>query len=103
VGKKLETFLGINREKIMDTFYKKHASYNLFENQIETFEIKQYNAIDKIHNLYKERLKSVFKFVSDAFVLRNSTNSIMYHFLMATNNPSALKIANEIIKPQYKL
>jgi hypothetical protein len=70
---------------------------------METFETKQYNAIEKIHQLYKERLKTVFKYVSNAFVLRNSTKAIMYHFIMATNNPNAMKIANEIIEPKYKL
>jgi len=27
----------------------------------------------------------------------------MYHFMMATNNASALKIANDVIKPKYKI
>jgi three-Cys-motif partner protein len=100
---KLEIFLGIGKEKIKETFYKRYSSYNLFEDKMETFETKQYNAIEKIHQLYKERLKTVFKYVSNAFVLRNSTKAIMYHFIMATNNPNAMKIANEIIEPKYKL
>jgi len=41
--------------------------------------------------------------MSDSFVLRNSKRSVMYHFMMATNNASALKIANDIVKPKFKL
>jgi hypothetical protein len=36
-----------------------------------------------------------------SFVLKNSMNSVMYHFMMATNNKVAHKIANEVIKPKF--
>lgn len=68
-----------------------------------TLQIKETNAIQKVHQLYKQKLSTVFKYVSEAFALKNSTNSIMYHFMMATNNQAALKIANDIIKPKFKL
>ncbi|MEO5595365.1 MAG: three-Cys-motif partner protein TcmP [Chitinophagaceae bacterium] len=99
---KLEKFLGVDREEIKKVFYKSVTYHNLFDG-ITTIEYKENNSIQKIHKLYKERLLTVFKFVSDAFVMRNSTNSIMYHFMMATNNSAALKIANDIVKPKYKL
>jgi hypothetical protein len=70
---------------------------------VETIIEKEKNTVHKAGELYKERLNTVFKFVSEPFVMKNSTNSIMYHFMMATNNPTALKIANEVIKPKYKL
>ncbi len=100
---KLELFLGITRDEIIERFYKKLTYHHLFENELVTQQIKETNSIRKIHDLYKERLSSVFKYTSDAFVLRNSKNSVMYHFLMATNNPHAFKIANDIVKPKYKL
>lgn len=100
---KLEKFLGINRDAIHEAFYKKISMFNLFDNELNTIKIKQQNAINKIHEVYKERLLTVFKFVSDAFVLRNSRNAIMYHFIMATNNPAAFKIANDIVKPKYRI
>lgn len=100
---KLEKFLGITREEIVKEFYKQYSYHSLFDDQIVTVQVKENNAIKKIHELYKERLKTVFKFVSDPFVLRNSNNSIMFHFMMATNNPAAFKIANDLIKPKYKL
>ena len=64
---------------------------------------KEKSAVQKAGVLYTQQLKKVFKYVSDSFVMRNSNNSIMYHFMMATNNAAALKIANDVIKPNYKL
>ena len=97
---KLERFLGLDKEFILNHFYKEKKSLTLFGE--ETFLEKEQNAIEKSGVLYKERLKTVFKFVSESFVMKNSTNSIMYHFMMATNNATALKIANDVIKPKYK-
>jgi len=36
-------------------------------------------------------------------VMRNSSNSIMFHFFMATNNPIAKRIADSVIKPKFKM
>ncbi len=98
---KLEKFLGISREEIINHFYKKQVVNTLFGE--ESITVKEANTVQKIGELYKERLLTIFKFTSDSFVMKNSTNSIMYHFMMATNNPNALKIANEVIRPKYKL
>jgi len=100
---RLEKFLGITRQEIMKNFYKKQSYQDLFTSEPVTLQIKDRDTISKIHDLYKERLLTVFKYVSDAFVLRNSKSSVMYHFMMATNNPSALNIANDIVKPKFKL
>jgi three-Cys-motif partner protein len=97
---KLERFLGLKKEVILNHFYKESKRLTLFGE--ETIVEKEQNAIQKAGILYKERLNTIFKFVSESFVMRNSTNSIMYHFMMATNNASALKIANDVIKPKYK-
>ncbi len=50
--------------------------------------------------LYAGKLSQVFAEVSTPFVLRNSQNSIMYHLMMAANNKTAIKIANEVIEPK---
>jgi three-Cys-motif partner protein len=99
--KKLENFLGISKDEILNKFYKTSINFDLFgeENPIVS---KENNAIEKIHTLYKEKLLTVFEFVSEPFRMRNSSNSTMYHFMLATNNSTALKIANDIIKPKYK-
>lgn len=99
--KKLENFLGMKKDEVISHFYKETEQNTLFG--IETRIEKERNVVSKIGELYKKRLNEVFKFESAPFVMKNSTNSIMYHFMMATNNRSALKIANEVIKPKYKL
>jgi len=99
--KKLEYFLGLPREIITDHFYKEKSINTLFGE--ETFVSKEKNSIQKVGELYANRLKTVFTLVSDSFVMRNTNNSIMYHFMMATNNEAALNIANDVIKPKYKL
>lgn len=99
--KKLELFLGVPREDIKNHFYKETSSFTLFGEEKKIS--KEDNVIEKIGRLYTERLKTVFSAVSESFVMRNSNNSIMYHFMMATNNPAALTIANDVVKPKYKL
>ena len=99
--KKLETFLGLSRQEITDYFYRTKNVNTLFGE--ETFINKENNAIQKIGELYKNRLSTVFDFVSDSFIMRNNNNAIMYHFMMATNNKAALAIANDVIKPRYKI
>lgn len=97
---KLERFLGLNKVDILEHFYKQSQRLTLFGE--ETVFLKEQKAVDKAANLYKTRLNTVFEYVSESFVMKNSTNSIMYHFMMATNNKIALKIANDVIKPKYK-
>jgi three-Cys-motif partner protein len=99
--KKLEEFLGVEKEEILNHFYKKQIINTLFGE--ETSLAKERNAVLKAGELYKKRLNTVFDYVSDSFIMRNTQNAIMYHFMMATNNPSALKIANDVIKPKYKI
>ncbi len=100
---KLNKFLGITRDEINKKFYRQYAYQDLFEDKLIKVQVKENNSISKIHELYKEKLITVFKYVSDAFILRNSTNSIMFHFMLATNNKTALNIANDIVKPKFKL
>lgn len=99
--KKLEKFLGLTPDEIKSHFYKTKEQNTLFG--LETTIEKEKNTVNKAGELYKQRLNTIFSFVSESFVMKNSTNSIMYHFMMATNNLTALKISNEVIKPKYKL
>jgi len=98
---KLELFLGISREEIYRQFYKSQTINTLFGE--DTIVEKEKKVIEKIGTLYSKKLKEVFQFVSESFIMRNRKNAIMYHFMMATNNAKALKIANDVIKPKYKL
>jgi three-Cys-motif partner protein len=99
---RLEKFLGVSKEVVISMFYKSYGYTELFSDQPETRFVKENKTIEKIHQLYKERLLTVFKNVSDPFVIRNSKKSIMFHFLMATNNPIGLGIANSVIS-NYKI
>jgi len=90
---RLEKFLGLERDVIETHFYNKQET--LFG---EVMNVKVENAIKKSAKLYQSRLKSVFECVSNAYELKNSANSIMYHLFLASNNSTALKIANEIVK-----
>ncbi len=93
--KKLSVFFGITEEEIKSYFYKLTTINTLFGE--ETIIEKEKKSVEKIHAFYKDRLSTIFEYVSDAFVMRNSTNSIMYHFLLASNNKTAQKIANDIV------
>ena len=93
---KLEVSLGLTREEIKKHFYKSNTVNTLF-GEVTKMQ-KEKNAIDKAGELYKKKLNEVFKFVSQPLQLKNSIGSIMYHFMMATNNAAAFKIANDVIK-----
>ena len=97
---RLETFLGMEKQEIIDYFYNEKTVSTLFGNEIVI--TKEDKAIEKSAELYKERLSKLFKFVSNPYVLKNKSNSTMFHFLMASNNPTAVKIANEITKKYNK-
>jgi len=93
---KLEKALGLSSKIIKDYFYKKEIENTLF-GEI-SFTKKQENSIDKIVSLYKDRLSEIFEYVSNPYELKNSNGNKMYHLLLASNNKTAQKIANDIIK-----
>lgn len=96
--KKLNTFLGIDESEIKKFFYTTVTTQTLFGD--DTRIKKEENAIEKAGELYKKRLNEIFKYVSNPFLLKNSIGTVMYHFYMASNNSTAQKIANSIIKPK---
>lgn len=96
----LERFLGLSRLEIDKRFYRQQKIPTLFGDETKT--TKESDSIQKLGDLYAKRLKEIFKYVSKPFVMRNSMNAIMYHFMMATNNATGVKIANDVIKPKYE-
>jgi three-Cys-motif partner protein len=98
---KLKKFLGLTEEEIISAFYIENPQGNLFntETQLE----KEKKVIDKIIKLYCDKLKAVWKYASNPYPMKNTKGSLMYHFLMLTNNSTAVKIANDIIKNEIKL
>lgn len=92
---KLEVFLGMGRDEIRQFFYKEKEVQTLFGP--ETVVTKEEKAIEKSAELYRNRLGTIFKFVSKTYVLKTESNTTLFHFLLASNNQSAVKIANEIV------
>lgn len=96
---RLELFLGLSKEDIDKRFYKKSPS--LFED-IEIVN-KEKDAIESSAKLYQERLNEIFEFVSKPYELKNSSNSVMYHLFLTSNNATAEKIGNDIVKKYTQL
>lgn len=94
--KRLVNFLGLPEDEIKKYFYKNKTELTLF-GEI-TNQAKETDAISKSADLYRKRLKEVFEYVSEPFVLQNSKGTTMYHLFMASSNKTALKIANDIVK-----
>ena len=91
---RLQKFLGMEETEIMNHFYKPSKQHNLFGfTELE----KEKDAIQKLHNLYAGRIKNIFKYASEARVLRDKQGRILFHFFMATNNNIALRIANSVV------
>lgn len=98
---KLEIFLGMSREEILPYFYKETVNHTLFGEERSTS--KEAKAVEKSALLYKDRLAKLFKFVSEPYVLKNKSNAVLFHFFMASNNRTAVTIANDIIMKYNKL
>lgn len=97
--KKLELFLGMEKKEILEHFYKETVVWTLFGDKVV---ITKEEAVEKSAILYTERLKAIFKYVSNPYILRNKMNSTMFHFLMVSNNARAVEIANDIVKKYNK-
>ena len=99
---RLKTFFGKDEDFLKDYFYRKKQEQTLFGeiNIIEKIE----HPIKRIAELYIQRLEEIFKKVTpEPLVLYNSRNTPIFHFACASNNETAIKIANQIIgKKQRK-
>lgn len=90
-------FIGLSEQEILNYFYQETTVQTLFGET--TTKIKKLeNTAQKAAELYVRQLKTVWKHVSKPMVMKNKMNSIMYHFIFASNNSNGLKIANEIMK-----
>lgn len=95
--KKLESFFGISEEEIRKQFYETETHKTLFGDDEIIRKINE--PITKIANLYIQRLKTIWSYVTEKpLVLYNSRKVPIFHFVFASNNMNALKIAKEIIK-----
>ncbi|KAB2846234.1 MAG: three-Cys-motif partner protein TcmP [Melioribacteraceae bacterium] len=98
---KLKNFLGLPEKEIIEYFYHEEVENTLFGEISKS--IKETKAIEKSAVLYKKRLKEVFEFVTEPFILKNKVNSTMFHYYMCSQNKTAYKIASDIIKKYNKM
>lgn len=99
-SEKLESFFGLSEEEIRKFFYRETSVQTLFGDE-EIIVTKAENSIRKIAELYIERLKDVFPYVTEEpLVLYNTHNVPIYHLVFAAKNKTAMKIAQEIIRKQ---
>lgn len=99
---KLTSFFGKDEDFLKEYFYKKRIVDTLF-GETEIIE-KVKKPIEKIAELYIEQLKSIFEFVTEKpLVLYNTRNTPIFHFACASNNPTAIKIASQIISKRQGL
>lgn len=98
---KLTSFFGKDEEFLREYFYTKTLEQTFF-GDIERIK-KVEKPIQKITELYIQQLKEIFKHVTPKpLVLYNSRNTPIFHFACASNNPTAIRIANEIIDKKQK-
>jgi three-Cys-motif partner protein len=97
---RLQSFLGMMEHEIFEAFYEEHPIMDLFGENTE--QIKKDNAIEIAGKLYREKLQQIFKFVSKPFLMANAKNSLMYHFILGSNNQTAVKIANDVVRKWSK-
>ena len=76
-----------------DVVYRKEER-RLFDEEIT---VKSEQAAVALVNWYRGRLKSAFGFASNAALIRNSHGGHLYYLMLATPNPTGLKIANHVL------
>lgn len=93
---RLTSFFGKGEDFLRDYFYRKRTIETLF-GETELME-KVERPITRIAELYIEQLKTIFDYVTEKpLVLYNSRRTPIFHFACASNNPTAIKIASQII------
>jgi len=94
--KKLESFFGLSELEIRKRFYSVESVPTLFgETEVVTKALKP---IEKISSLYIDRLKTVWEHVTPKPLRLNNTKGVpIFHFVFASNNANAVKIASDII------
>jgi len=98
---KLQSYFGMSEDEIKNIFYKIETQETLFGSIDVTIKIE--DSINTIAEIYIQKLKKIFKFVSETpLKLLNTKNVPIYHFVFAANKETALKIAKDIIEKKNK-
>ena len=95
---KLENFFGLPLADIRQHFYKTEVTQTLFGDEQEVVR-KVSKPIGRIAQLYAQRLKSIWNFVTEEPLRLDNRNGVpIFHLVFASNNQTALKIAKQILK-----
>lgn len=95
---KLQTFFGMDKENLRQWFSECNHENDLSGEKQEWYE-KSDNPIRCLAELYIERLGVLFPFAtSEPLVMKNKNNVPIYHLVCASFNPTAVKIAQQIVK-----
>jgi len=94
--KKLESFFGLKEEEIRKIFYQERKIQSLFDGTEQTIITKISDPINRIADIYIENMSKVWKHVTKpALRLDNTRGLPIFHFVFASNNANAHKIANQ--------
>lgn len=94
---KLSSYFGLDEEEIRSRFYLPTGQQSMFGDEDQYKKVA--DPINTISNLYVERLRTVWEYVTEKPLrLNNRKGAPLFHFVFASNNASALSIANDIIK-----
>ena len=94
---RLTSFFGKDEEYLRQYFYNRVQEQTLF-GEVERVE-KVKKPIQKIAELYIKQLQNIYNYVTaEPLVLYNSRNTPIFHFVFASNNENAVRIASQIIK-----
>lgn len=95
--KNLESFFGLSEAEIRNIFYPKTELTDIFGNPVSLTQ-KVLDPINKIAQVYCTNLEKLWKYVSKPLMLENRSGAPLFHFVFASNNEKAHKIAESIIK-----
>lgn len=94
---KLERFFGMPEDDIHKRFFTPKKEIDMFGETKEWYE-KNDNPIELISQIYCERLGELFPFVTPhPLIMKNNHNVPIFHFVCASYNQTAVKIAQQII------
>jgi hypothetical protein len=87
----------------LEQFYQspQNIQLNLFDNQEPNASRDKISA-DRLADLYTERLKTLFPYVSNSVLMKNSKNAALYALCLASHNKTAIKITNDLFKRYEK-
>ena len=93
----LNFFFGLPENEIREIFYQKEVLNTLFGEQEVVKKVLK--PIEQIAEVYVRQLKTIWTHVTEKPLRLNNTRGVpIFHFVFASNNANAVKIAKQIIQ-----